>query len=86
MRESALYIAVWTHSEVIRIHPFEDGNGRSARLLMNAILIRLGMRPVRIEACKDEYISCLNRYYQADDFSSLLDLFLGLYADQLGGI
>jgi len=37
--KSALHIAVWVHAKVIRIHPFEDGNGRTSRLLMGIILV-----------------------------------------------
>lgn len=31
---SAIRTAVWVHAEVIRVHPFEDGNGRSSRALL----------------------------------------------------
>lgn len=41
-------LAAWAHCELGRIHPFADGNGRLARLLMNAILIRGGYSPVQI--------------------------------------
>ena len=35
----------WAHSEWVRIHPFANGNGRSARLLANAIAMRYGLPP-----------------------------------------
>lgn len=41
-------LAAWVHCEIGRIHPFSDGNGRLARLLMNAILVRGGYKPVII--------------------------------------
>lgn len=41
-------LAAWVHCEIGRIHPFFDGNGRLARLLMNAILVRGGYKPVII--------------------------------------
>ena len=34
------------HRRLADIHPFNDGNGRTARLLMNLILIRSGYPPV----------------------------------------
>ena len=35
-------LAAWVHCKFVRIHPFTDGNGRTARLLMNLILMRNG--------------------------------------------
>jgi Fic family protein len=36
------------HRRLVDIHPFNDGNGRTARLLMNLILIRAGYPPVAV--------------------------------------
>jgi Fic family protein len=33
------------HSEFVKIHPFVDGNGRTARLLMNLELMQAGFPP-----------------------------------------
>ena len=41
----AVALATWFHYEFIRIHPFDDGNGRMARILMNLILQRKGLVP-----------------------------------------
>ncbi len=35
-------LAAWVHNELVTIHPFTDGNGRTARLLMNLILVQNG--------------------------------------------
>ena len=40
--------AAVAHWHLVRIHPFEDGNGRLARLLMNLILIRAHAPPIVI--------------------------------------
>ena len=77
--ELGIHLAVWLHSEVLRIHPFEDGNGRSSRLVMNWTLIGLGLRPFRIEVPKEEYHNCLNHYFRSGQISTLIDLALGLY-------
>lgn len=36
------------HRRLVTIHPFNDGNGRTARLLMNLILLRAGYPPVAV--------------------------------------
>jgi fido (protein-threonine AMPylation protein) len=38
-------LVAWAHGEWVRIHPFANGNGRTARLLANYILIRFGFGP-----------------------------------------
>ena len=45
------------HFELVKIHPFVDGNGRIARLLMNIGLISLGFFPIIIPVVlRSEYI------------------------------
>lgn len=39
-------LAAMAHGEWVRIHPFADGNGRTARMLGNWILVRYGLPPV----------------------------------------
>jgi Fic family protein len=48
------------HRQLVDIHPFNDGNGRTARLLMNLILIRGGYPPVAVRPeDRAAYISAL---------------------------
>jgi hypothetical protein len=44
--DAVIELAAWAHSEWVRIHPFGNGNGRSARIWANLLLMRYGMRPV----------------------------------------
>lgn len=50
------------HYRLIAIHPFEDGNGRVARLLMNLLLIRGGYPPVPMRRkIRKTYLNSLER-------------------------
>ncbi|MFA5246793.1 MAG: Fic family protein [Candidatus Micrarchaeia archaeon] len=84
----AIYSSVKIHHDLVRIHPFVDGNGRLARLLMNLRLMRSGFPPTILR--KEErrgYYSALEKA-DAGDFRPLamlvgkdvemsLDLYLG---------
>ena len=57
---SAIELAALFHYRYIRIHPFEDGNGRIARLLVNYILLRHGYPMIVIQtADRKNYIDAL---------------------------
>ncbi len=53
------------HGEFERIHPFLDGNGRTGRLLLNLVLIRMGYPPVIIY--KRDRIKYLRSLQRADE-------------------
>ena len=57
--------AALVHYNLVRIHPFDDGNGRGARILMNLILMKKGFFPAVIRSEKKRrYLDSLK---QADD-------------------
>jgi len=69
------YAAI-AHYRFVSIHPFRDGNGRTARLLMNLLLIRAGYPIVVINnQIRNDYINSL-AYGQKnqDDLSRLFAL------------
>lgn len=57
-----LTLAATLHYKFVRIHPFDDGNGRTARLLMNYVLLcnHLPIIVIKSEE-KKEYLAALNR-------------------------
>lgn len=59
---NAILMASEFHYRFIRIHPFDDGNGRTARILMNFILMRYGYPPVIIKTLdKENYFAVLRQ-------------------------
>lgn len=58
---SPIELASLFHYRYIRIHPFEDGNGRVSRLLVNYILYRHGYPMIVVKSAdKDNYLTALN--------------------------
>lgn len=88
-------LAAEAHYRLVTIHPFVDGNGRTARLLMNLILMQHGYPPALIrKRDRLKYIKSLeqtqlggskNDYYRiiADAVNRSLDIYLNaLSGDQ----
>jgi Fic family protein len=72
-------LAAMLHYKFVRIHPFDDGNGRLSRLMMNYVLLKNNLPPVVIKSSdKKNYLFALN---QADvgDYES----FIGYIAEQV---
>jgi Fic family protein len=57
-----VWLAAIFHYKFVLIHPFDDGNGRVARLLMNFILLKNDLPPVIIKSDdKKGYLTALNK-------------------------
>lgn len=80
--------------EFLKIHPFEDGNGRLSRVLTNLILLRFGYQFVQyvsheqiIERRKDEYYLALRKSQETfgsnhDSIAPWLNFFLSVVREQ----
>ncbi len=68
-QELSLEVVAKWHYDFVKIHPFVDGNGRTARLVSNLMLIELGY-PIQIIPIirRREYISSLHSSKTFDDF------------------
>ncbi len=56
------------HFRLVAIHPFADGNGRAARLLMNLLLLREGYPPVAVRPeDRKTYLDTLEHASMRDD-------------------
>lgn len=60
-------IAAYLHDELVRIHPFIDGNGRTSRLLMNLYLLRNGYTLVSLKGADEAKLA----YYKALESSHM---------------
>jgi Fic family protein len=53
-------LAIFCHFSIVEIHPFSDGNGRTARLIMNYILLKYDLPLLVVDSdSRDKYISAL---------------------------
>ena len=76
--------AAWTHAEFVKIHPFEDGNGRTSRLIMNYQLMSQGFLPVSIsKENRLTYFDALEKYAVEDDLSAFAHMIAELEEVQL---
>lgn len=70
-----IVISAWFHHAFTQIHPFQDGNGRLARLLASLILIKHGLFPFTVKGSeKKKYIDSLE-FADKNEPQPLVDFF-----------
>ncbi len=70
-----LIVAATFHYRFVEIHPFDDGNGRLARLLMNLILMQDRFPPLVIRTdTKESYLLALEQADTDDDLKPFINL------------
>ena len=63
------------HGELVKIHPFIDGNGRTSRLVMNLSLMNSGYLPVIVKKEKRlEYYNALDKAHTTGDYTDFVKL------------
>ena len=76
--------AAEAHCRFVGIHPFRDGNGRTGRLLMNLLLLRLGYPVVVIRnEQRADYIESLVQAQQQDNLVAFQGLMLEAVQESL---
>ena len=72
--EHPVILAATFHYRFVRIHPFDDGNGRMARLLMNMILIRHGYAVAIVrQDDRERYIGELERIDRTEQLAGFIE-------------
>jgi len=53
----------FSHLQLMKIHPFLDGNGRCARIVLNYQLLKNNLNPIILDySKKDDYFTCLEEF------------------------
>lgn len=77
-------LCAWAHAEWVRIHPFANGNGRTARLWANSLAMRYGLPPfVRLRPRPDGNYGIVCRQAMLGDWEPTVALFGVLLRDFL---
>ncbi len=80
---SPLEFATSLHTKLVWIHPFADGNGRTARLILDACLLAQGLPVVVVNyADRERYLHCLADSNKGD-LSSMVEFFIECFGQQL---
>ncbi len=67
--------AALLHGELVKIHPFSDGNGRTSRLIMNLDLMNSGYNTVVIKKeAKLKYYEALDKAHTTNDYTDFVKL------------
>lgn len=76
--------AALLHGELVKIHPFVDGNGRTSRLLMNLVLMNNGYNPVIIKKeSRLKYYEALDKAHTTGNYTDFVKLVTKLEIEML---
>jgi len=80
--DAVLRLCAWAHAKWVRIHPFINGNGRTARLWANFIAMRYGIPPfvtLRPRPGSDAYTAAAIAALRDDDWTASVPMMHDLY-------
>ena len=82
---AAIYeLSFWAHYELVTIHPWADGNGRTCRLLMNLLQMEFDVLPTKVlKEDKAEYIQALIDTRESEDLNIFINCMAGLHCQHL---
>ena len=82
---AAIYeLSFWAHYELVTIHPWADGNGRTCRLLMNLLQMEYDVLPTKVlKEDKGEYIQALIDTRENEDIEIFLNCMTELHCAHL---
>ena len=96
LRVDPLILAGIYHKQMVIIHPFMDGNGRTTRLVTKALLANMGLNTFNLFSFENYYNKNVAKYFQtvgefgdynelesSIDFTSWLEYFTGGIIDEL---
>jgi excisionase family DNA binding protein len=73
--DNAIQVAADAHYKLVSIHPFVDGNGHTARLLMNVVLMQAGFPPAIIKKEeRNRYLNALETGQTRDNLNAYYEL------------
>ncbi|MFH1127239.1 MAG: Fic family protein [archaeon] len=79
-RYTPIVLAAVVHNQFENVHPFQDGNGRVGRILLNNILIKHDLLPVNIEMKnRAEYYRVLQEYENNQNLGPTIELIIREY-------
>ena len=77
-------LCAWVHAEWVRIHPFANGNGRTARLWANCIAMRYGLPPfVRLRPRPDSGYGAACAAAMAGRWQATVSVFRQMYREAI---
>ena len=81
----AIYdLSFWAHYELVTIHPWADGNGRTSRLLMNLLQMEFGVLPTKVLIeDKASYIQALIDTREAEDITVFQNCMASLHIQHI---